>query len=106
MKHIEAMAQAMNMQSALDEFDLTKQAQAAYDALMDSVPDLVWEDNTGESEAYFLGIEYIVAPGDDGFGWDSRELDSYADGFDSLEAAKAAANTHHKAEVAKIWGAG
>lgn len=85
-------------------------AQAAFDALMDAVPDLVWEDSyfligwpqkeVAGFVAYNPGsmISYKVT--DRGMWWTNGHPDTQEI---SLAAAKSAANTHSRAQVAANW---
>jgi hypothetical protein len=75
-----------------------KAADAILAALPDMIAPLVWEDNSAYSA---LGMYKIEEYKNLCFSWGLNEDDLWTHGTeaDSLEQAKAAANTHHRAAI-------
>jgi len=74
-------------------------ADAILAALPDMIPDLVWMRN-GDHHAG--GYGHVIRKMGSQFVLTGRN--SHARQFDTIEAAKAAANAHHKAQLAKAMG--
>lgn len=101
--HIEKMAKAQSV-SMGDKTVYFKDVQAAFDALMDAVPDLVWSDDGINEVSDSMGLEYTVGHDDTGsIFWHEDNSDTYEPGFVEIDSAKYAANTHRRAQVCKIW---
>lgn len=97
--HIEKMRWAIVLNPVMKPTDGYKAATAAFDALMDAVPDLVWGGDFASSPAGRYCIDVGAVHGGHyavcGLWASTRRK--------TRKEAKAAANTHHRAQVRKIW---
>jgi hypothetical protein len=120
MKHIEAMAKeiyaAMSWACANNTGDLAPKwvdggnshaqvearccAKAAFDALIDAVPDLVWVD---DKNGRIVSGRYAVFAYEHKFLMASNGDIINPNGACDIIEATAAANTHHRGEIRKIW---
>lgn len=111
MNHIEKMAEVIydNTSWGSKDIDCDITAQAAFDALMDAVPDLVWgglKSGPYEIEDAMTTpvTDFYLWFGDIGSGeWLDIDATSAVDEELVIRKAKAAANTHHRKQVRKIW---
>lgn len=103
MKHIDEMNQAIQKAFMLNEH----LGEAAFDALMDAVPDLVWHDAVDDP-----GYKY--AYGIDDLHYGVREVSGRGIYFihgdvvmshpqDTDQESIDAVNAHHREQVRKIW---
>lgn len=115
--HIEKMAMAIYLKSCDEDGDDIAKAQAAFDALMDAVPDLVWgekssispEPNTTDRGGWYIcahrnGRSYRYNYSKNTYS--TSEL--YCNGchisncYDENEAINVA-NTHNREQVRAMW---
>ena len=83
-------------------------AQASFDALIDAVPDLVWE--IGSCDHLFSGVYEITTEGgalyiygiEHGCRTEPNPYQVFAEGH-TFDGAKTAANAHNREQVRKIW---
>jgi len=111
--------------SPMEQQEWMHHAQAAFDALMDAVPDLVWELERGceyvEKAVTQFGTFFIVDDTDDFTGYfvdlvthkDAKWFGSVTATSievvscvkdDSIKPLKAIANAYHRELVSEIWG--
>ena len=111
MKHLNKMATALDQatETALNThgtFNTVEMAKAAFDALMDAVPDLVWVDHGGTyiSDRPVDTSRYVIRQHPNDSDWAIAPEDScvflY---FNTLDKAKAWANNHRRAQARDIW---
>lgn len=109
--HIDRMADALCQHDCIS-IDYKKSAHAAFDALMDAVPDLVWDESEDGGLSHYHSSNatptysiseipkgnYVIALSDLEDNW--YELAR------RLDEAEKVANTHHRAQVVAIWSDG
>ena len=107
------------------KLDMIRAAQAAFDALMDAVPDLEWED--GKPDGYIKKAitkfgTYFIHDAEDDFSDPSLDLVTHKDAEwfdfvtaktieisanthgDTADSLEKLANAHHRKLVSEIWG--
>ena len=79
-------------------------ADAILAALPDMIPDLVWVDLYGDGSKYEVTSDHPTGFSDSISKRANGAYFSWHGAFDTLDEAKAPANAHHKAQLAKAMG--